>query len=177
MNVTRQAGRVLESLLAQVGPVEMGFRVQGLAAHMLLALGYRISEVNSSGHPDVVAQGTRGVVRVEVEADTRGIGVHLPKPEDLTALSPQTPGDRGYFAIAVCSPLPIWIVVESYKLVDRRFKLALPLLEALSDQVESETWSGLFEELVVQYGSRLGDFSFQWLARQALQQTCLINRL
>lgn len=174
-NTTRQVGRFLEGLLAEVGPVEMGFRMQGLAAHIVLAQGYQITEIKSSGHPDLVAQGEGGVIRVEVEADTRGIGVHLPEPDDLIALRAHSPGDRGYFAVAVCSPLPKWIVVDSCRLEDRKAKLFLPLLDALSNREQSDDWSELFEQIVIEHGNRLGDFSFEWLCRQALEQKCLIQ--
>ena len=174
-SASRQAGRLLEGLLAKVGPVEIGFRVQGMATHILLALGYQVTEVRSSGHPDIVAKGERGVVRVEIEADTRGIGLHLPEPDDLAALRARSPGDLGYFAIAICSPLPRWIVVDSYRLNGRKAKLPLPLLDALGNREQSEAWSGLFQRLIVEHGNRLGDFSFQRLAGLALEQRCLIQ--
>jgi hypothetical protein len=171
----RTAGRFLENLLSEVGPVEMGFRIQGLAAQIILALGYRVLEVKSSGHPDLVAQAAMGIVRVEIEADTMGSGVHLPEPKDLTALCPQSPGDEGYFAIAICSLFPRWIVIDSNRLVDRKTKLVLPLLESLSNREQSEIWSELFEQLILDYGNRLVDFSFTWLVEQALEQRCLIQ--
>ena len=171
----RQVGRILEKLLADVGPIEMGFRVQGLAAHIVLALGYRVTEVKSSGHPDLTAQGELGIVRVEVEADTMGIGIHLPGSDDLAALRARSSYDQGYFAVAICSPLPRWIVVDSYRLEDRKAKLTLPLLDALCNREQSEEWSGLFEQLVLVHAHHVGDFSFEWLAEQALEQRCLIQ--
>jgi hypothetical protein len=172
---SRQVGRILEELLAEVGPVKMGFRVQGMVAHIMLAQGYRILEVNSSGHPDIIAQGNGGVIRVEVEADTRGIGVHLPQPADLVSLHTHAPGDQGYFAVVICGPLPSWIVIDSYRLENRSIKLSLPLLETLSNRSLSEDWSRLFEQLVIQNGTTLKNFTFEWLARQALNQRCLIS--
>ncbi len=172
---TRQAGRVLEDLLAEVGPVEMGFRMQGLAAHILLAMGFCITEVNSSGHPDIVAQSEQGIIKVEVEADTRGIAVHLPEPADFLALSVRSPGDLGYFAILICSPLPKWIIIDSYKLKGRKTKLALPLLDALRNKEQSRIWSSLFVQLVLENRNHLSDYSFEWLARLAIAQKCLIE--
>jgi hypothetical protein len=117
--MTRQTGRLLENLLAEVGPIEMGFRMQAYAAHIVLAQGYRVTEIKSSRHPDLIAEKENCTIRVEVEADTRGLGLHLPEAEDLDALSPRSPLDRGYFTVAICSPLPRWIVVDSIRLADR----------------------------------------------------------
>lgn len=171
---TRKAGRLLEQLLAEVGPVEMGFRIQGLAAHVMLALGYRIIKIKSSGHPDVVAEKEQGIVRVEVEANTRGIGLHLPEPTDLIALDSKEPGDEGYFAVAICTPFPKWIVVDSYRLTNRKTKLALPWLEAISNKGHSQDWSQAFIRILEQHSDHLVDFSFEWLAKQALEQRCLV---
>ena len=172
---TRKIGRIIENLLAEVGPVEMGFRIQGLAAHILLAMGLFITEVKSSGHPDIVAQSERGSVRVEVEADTRGIGVHLPDPDDLLALLPKSQNDSGFFAVAICSPLPKWIIIDSYKLIDRKTKLSLPLLDALRNLEQSKAWSSIFEKIVLNNANQISNYTFDWLARQAIQQRCILD--
>jgi hypothetical protein len=173
--MTRQTGRLLEQLLAEVGPIEMGFRIQAYAAHILLAQGYRITEIKSSRHPDLIAEKEKCTIRVEVEADIRGLGLHLPEADDLEALCPRSPDDRGYFTVVSCGPLPRWILVDSVKLVHRKNKLALPLLEALCDIEQSQIWSDSFDRIILENSQHLIDFSFHWLCKQALEQKCLIE--
>ena len=54
-----QASDCIENLRLSISPVEFGYKVQALAAHVLLRLDYRVEEINRSGHPDIVA--TRGL--------------------------------------------------------------------------------------------------------------------
>ena len=170
----RQTGRLLEKLLSDVGPVEMGFRMQAVAAHVLLGQGNRIIAVNNSGHPDIIASSENVIIRVEVEADIRGTGEHLPKEADLEALKPLAPTDKGYFAILVCSPFPKWIVVDSSKFTGRRYKLSLSLLDVLCNKTQTNEWNDLFLKFIDAQGEHLGDYSFQWLSQKALEQSCLI---
>ena len=146
----------------------------GIAAHVLLAMGLCIAEVNSSGHPDIVAQSEHGIVRVEVETDTRGIGTHLPEPDDFAALAARSQGDSGFFAVLICSPFPKWIILDSYKLENRKTKLPLPLLDALRNKEQSREWSKLFLEIILENQSQLRNYSFEWLVRLAIAQKCLI---
>ena len=64
-----EAGKCLEILKDAVGLSEFGYRIQGLAAHVLLRLGAKVLQINSQGHPDIIAEAERGLIRIEVEAD------------------------------------------------------------------------------------------------------------
>jgi hypothetical protein len=171
----RRAGRLLEDLTVEIGPVEMGFRIQGIAAHILLAMGYSILEIKSSSHPDIIARNKIGITRVEVEANIQGIGTHLPLPADIASLLPQVYGDRGLFAISICSPLPKWIVIDYNKFQGKKNKLPISVLEALSNKELSNEWSQLFIKILTINSSHLKYFSFEYLSKLAKSNKCLID--
>ncbi len=164
------AGKCLERLRDAIEPSELGFRIQGLAAHVLLRLGLRVVEVNSIGHPDIVAEAERGFVRVEVEADLHGWRARALTKEDLDAIAPRGSLDRGYFAVAICGPYPRWIVVDSVLLQRRRGTPASPaIFQALCDSEASALWTAEFISLLLSHCEHLVSFSFDFLVRRALE--------
>lgn len=163
-----EAGKCLEKLKGAIGPSELGFRIQGLAAHVLLRLGARVLQINSQGHPDIVAEVERGLVRIEVEAAIHGTRARAPTEEDLDAIAPHSSTDKGYFAVALCGPYPRWLLVEYERLRRRHGTPASPaILQALADTEASEQWTAEFVELLVNHCTRLPFFSFDFLARRA----------
>lgn len=163
-----EAGKCLEKLKGAIGLSEFGFRIQGLAAHVLLRLGARVLQINSQGHPDIVAEIERGLVRIEVEADMHGSRARSPTEEDLDAIAPHSLADKGYFAVALCGPYPRWLLVEYERLRRRHGKPSSPaILQALADTEASERWTAEFVELLINHCTRLPSFSFDFLARRA----------
>ncbi len=165
-----EAGKCLETLRAAVGLSELGFRIQGLAAHVLLRLGARVLEINSQGHPDIVAEIERGLMRIEVEADMQGSRARALTEEDLDGIAPRSPTDKGYFALALCGPYPRWLLID-YSRLRRRFgKPASPaILQGLSDAEASERWTAEFITLLITHCQHLHVFSFDFLVRRALE--------
>lgn len=174
INPKREVARILENLLAEIGPIAMGFRIQGFTAHILLEMGFSIRAVNSSGHPDIIAQNGDRIIRVEVEADTRGVGLHLPNSDDLASLAVKSPNDSGFFSVLICSPLSRWIVIDSYRLKNRSNKLSSSLLEVLSNREQSEIWSDTFERIIIGNKVHINSFRYNWLVRQAILGKSLI---
>ncbi len=154
------ASECVERIRSSVSPGEFGYKIQALAAHVLLRLGYRIEAVNRSGHPDIVAVKERREFRFEVEAEAFG-----PRPRQLTAADfaslTEAPNIVGYYALAISCPKPCWILVPASKLVCRTRPSANMLLEALSDKEYSAEWTreyvGLLQNACRQI--RLASFS------------------
>ena len=163
----RHAGRCLENLRTLVGPIQLGYRIQGMAAHLLLAQGLEVVGVYSQGHPDIVAVGSQGTLRFEIEANTSGIGSHQLTAQDLVSLKPQAPGDRGFLGVAICGPYPRWLIVDQARLAARTSPAPLPVLDALSEQGLSTTWTCLFSRLICKHCEHLQDYSFDLLAEWA----------
>lgn len=58
------------------------------------------------------------------------------------------PDGFGYYALAISSPTPRWILVPASKLVDRRYSIPNVLLEALRDVAYSDAWSSEYVSLL-----------------------------
>ena len=54
-----KAAECIENLHLTISSGKFGYKVQALAAHVLLRLNFQIEEINQSGHPDIIA--TRGM--------------------------------------------------------------------------------------------------------------------
>lgn len=161
-----QASECIENMRLSVSPAEFGYKVQALAAHVLLRLNCRVEKINQSGHPDIVA--TRGMeeLRFEIEAEVTG-----PRPRQLTdedfASLLDSSGAVGYFALAISSPTPRWVVVPAERLKDRRPSSNV-LLEALSDKNFSNAWTFEYLNLLNDECRRIRRTSFARLCERAL---------
>ena len=161
-----QASDCIENVRLSVSCVEFGYKVQALAAHVLLRLNWRVIEINHSGHPDIVA--TRGMeeLRFEIEAEVAG-----PRPRKLTgddfASLIGLCGCVGYFALAVSFPTPRWIVVPAERLKHRKPSSNV-LLEALSDREFSDAWTQEYTNLLNEECGRVTRASFRELCARAL---------
>lgn len=165
-----EAGKCLKALRGAVELSEFGFRIQGLAAHVLSRLGARVLEVNSQGHPDIVAETDRGLMRIEVEADMQGSRARALTEEDLDGIAPRSPTDKGYFALALCGPYPRWLLIDYSRLRRRYGTPASPaILQALSDAEVSKRWTAEFTTLLITHCGHLPAFSFDFLTRRALE--------
>lgn len=162
----RQAADCIEGLRLSVEPSEFGFKVQALAAHVLLRLNFGVDEVNQSGHPDIVA--TRGTdkLHIEVEAEVASPRPRQLKKADFDALT-DLPMGAGYFALAISFPTPRWIVVPAERL-KHRGPCSNVLLEALSDSELSKDWTYAYIDLLNQECRRIRRSSFRDLCVRAL---------
>ena len=163
---TFQASDSIENLRLSISPVEFGYRVQALAAHVLLRLEYRVEEINRSGHPDIVA--TRGMeeLRFEIEAEVVGSHPRQLTDDDFASLI-KVSGAIGYFALAISFPTPRWILVPAQRLVGRKPSSNV-LLEALSDRDFSEAWTCEYISLLNEECRQIRGASFGTLRARAL---------
>ncbi len=130
----------LERLRSSISASEYGYKIQALAGHVLLRLGYRIQAINQSGHPDIVATRGGAEYRFEVEAEFGN-----PRPRKLTDADLESlagvPNVYGFFALAISFPRPYWVLVPAERLVGRETPCPNILLEALSDKEISDDWT------------------------------------
>ena len=164
--VALQAAECLGDLYLNISSAEFGYKVQALAAHVLLRLNYGIEEINRSGHPDIVA--TRGMDKLhfEVEAEVADPRPRKLTDEDFDALT-ELPGGVGYFALAISFPTPRWVVVPAERLKVRKPSSNV-LLEALSDADFSNAWTYTYLDLLKQECRRIRRASFRDLCERAL---------
>ena len=162
------ASECIERIRSNVSPVEFGYKIQALAAHVLLQLGYRIEAVNRSGHPDIVAVRNGREFRFEVEAEAFG-----PRPRQLTAADlaslTEAPSIVGYYALAISFPKPYWVLVPASVLARRTRPAPNMLLEALSDKEYSEEWTREYVGLLQDRCRRIELATFHYLRQTALE--------
>lgn len=163
----RHASDCIENLRLNVSPSEFGYRVQALAAHVLLRLDCQVIEINRAGHPDIVA--TRGgeELHFEVEAEVVGPRSRQLTGDDFASLIEDS-GVTGYFALAISNPAPRWILVPAKHLLGRKPSSNV-LLEALSDQEFSNAWTYEYTNLLYAECRRIARSSFTVLRSRALK--------
>ncbi len=161
------ASECIERIRSDISPSEFGYKIQALAAHVLLRLNYRVDEVNPSGHPDIVATKEGREFRFEVEAEVIG-----PRPHKLTdadfAMLTETSNVVGYYALAISFPKPYWVLVPATKLIRRNFPSSNMLLEALSDKACSEEWTYEYVQLLHSACRQIRLASFSYLSQMAI---------
>lgn len=156
----------VEGMRLSIDPREFGYKIQAIAAHVLLRLGYRIVAVKRSGHPDIVASIHGREFRFEVEAEVFAPRLRKLTDADLASLTGM-PSIVGYYALCISFPSPRWILVPAEKLVDRK-PSANVLLEALSNRAFSDAWTREYTNLLRENGRRVRNSSSTTLARRAL---------
>ncbi len=122
-----------------------GYKVQGLAAHVLLRLGYQVTEVNQQGHPDITAFREGREFRFEVEAEVTQPRLRQLTKADFDSLT-ATP--YGYYALAISFPSPYWVIVPAEDLISRTRPCPNRVLEALSDKEYSAAWTYAYIEML-----------------------------
>ena len=159
------ASECLEDMRLDSSAAEFGYKVQALAAHVLLRLKYPVTAINQVGHPDVVAVRGMQELRFEVEAEVSG-----PRPRQLTdedyASLIDSSGAVGYFALAVSFPSPRWILVPAKRLQGRNPSSNV-LLESLSDRDFSDAWTLEYLNLLHSECQRIRRSSFATLCTRA----------
>ena len=144
-----------------------GYWIQGLAAHVLLRLGYDVREINRTGHPDIEATKNGRLFRFEVEAEVIGPRARQLTGPDFNALLDGA-DVTGYFALAISFPMPYWVLVPAARLVRRGLPTGNALLEALSDSAFSDAWTREHVTLLQESYRKARRSSFNDLARLAL---------
>lgn len=161
------ASECIDRIRLDISPVEFGYKIQALAAHVLLRLGYKINEVNQSGHPDIVATKDRREFRFEVEAEVTGPRSRKLTDADFASLT-ESSNAVGYYALAISFPTPYWVLVPASKLICRKFPSSNMLLEALSDKAYSEKWTYEYVQLLQSACRQIKLASFGDLTKMAV---------
>ena len=160
------ASECVEDMRLGSSAAEFGYKVQALAAHVLLRLNYQVTAINQVGHPDVVAISDMQEFRFEVEAEVGGPRPRQLTDEDLASLIDPS-GAVGYFALAVSFPSPRWILVPAKRLQARNPSSNV-LLESLSDRSFSDAWTLEYLNLLSSECQRIRRTSFATLCARAL---------
>lgn len=145
-----------------------GYKMQALAAHVLLRLDYRIIEVKRAGHPDIVSVKDGREFRFEIEAEVAGPRARRLTSADFGALINNNSNAVGYFALAVSFPMPYWVLVPASKLIRRNLPSGNALLEALSNREYSEAWTQEYTALLQGSCREIRQASFKSLVQMAL---------
>ena len=159
------AADCLRRLRARTSAGEFGYKIQALAAHVLLGLNHRVTAVNPTGHPDVVTVKGGQEFRFEVEAEVSGVKRTMLTSSDFAGLL--APGVVGFFALAVSFPRPFWVLVPAQKLARRDRKAGHALLKALSDKAFSTDWTHEYVSLIGRSCRDVLDRSFDQLVERA----------
>lgn len=167
----REAGRILENLARSVSESEFGYRIQGFAASVLVRMGAKVIEVNNQGHPDVIARSEGGFIRAEVEADLGSDHDRRLTADDLAAIRPRGPLDRGYFAVAMSARFPRWLIVPYERLKLRSVPASPAVMMALSDRIVSAAWTSELVSMLIRNQTRLPSLTYENLRRMALDGT------
>ena len=162
----RDANECIEHIRLSATPSEFGYKIQALAAHVLLRLGYQIIAVNRLGHPDIVAIRHGMEFRFEVEAEVTDPRPRKLTDDDIDSLT-NSSGVLGYYALAVSFPTPRWVLVPAEKLIGRMSSPNM-LLEALSDTEYSTEWTNEFTTLLRDSCQQARQASFRVLCERAL---------
>ena len=166
-----RAKACLDRLLLESDDQAFGFKMQAVAAHILLGLGHTVLDVKRVGHPDIVTLKDGVEHRFEVEAEVRGHRKRVLEEADFVGL---TATDAvGYFALAVSFPRPYWVVVPVRELIDRRASSGNATLEALRDPYLSEAWTDNHLDLLARSCRVVRERSFEQLARRAKEGRAL----
>ena len=163
----RRASDCIEKLRLKVSSGEFGYRVQALAAHVLLRLGCQVEEINRAGHPDIVATWEGRELRFEIETEVTGPRNRQMTRDDFATLIDDS-DVVGYFVLAISYPAPRWILVPAERLIGRKPSSNV-LLEALSDREFSNAWTYEYTKMLGVECSRIVRFSFAMLRSRALE--------
>ena len=161
----------LNRLRSRTSAGEFGYRIQALAAHVLLGLNHCVVAVNPKGHPDLVSVKGGQEFRFEVEAEVIGFRRRMLTKSDFAGLL--SPGIVGYFALAVSFPRPYWVLVPAESLARRKGPAGHALLDALSDKTLSSDWTHEYLSLIGRSCREMLNRSFDQLVQRAIDGRAL----
>ena len=98
-----QATECIEQMRLSVEPPEFGYKIQALAAHVLLRLDCQVQEINQYGHPDIVATRDAEELRFEIEAEVGGPRLRQLTNQDFASLIDSS-GAVGYLCLGYQFP-------------------------------------------------------------------------
>ena len=156
----------LTRLRSKSSATGFGYKMQALAAHVLLAMNHRVVEVKRTSHPDIVSVKDGQEFGFEVEAEVLGNRKRMLTSSDFKGLTGSA-GVIGYFALAVSFPKPYWVLVPARRLARRNLPSGNALLEALSDKEFSSEWTHAYFALVDRSCKEMLDWSFEQLVQRA----------
>jgi len=162
---------LLDSLRAECGDAQFGYRMQGLFAHTLMRLGASILEVNAQGHPDVKARIADELLLAQVKsAQHRGpCSVFQLSGSDLAGIAP---GEHaiGYLAFLDCADPVSWFLVD-FNVARQFLNHAVPIavLRAAQQRQISDDCTAEFVEMILSLKARLNRLTFPLLARRAIE--------
>ena len=165
--MTFGAKACIERISSGISPSKFGYKIQAIAAHVLLRLGYRIDAINRSGHPDIIAIKGGREYRFEVEAESTHARPHKLTDADF-ALLVGVPAIVGYYALAIQFPAPYWVLVPALKLTYKTRPSSNVLLEALSDKDYSKAWTREYVNMLHSNCRQIELASFDVLCERAL---------
>lgn len=166
-DVVHGSRECIERIRAGISDEAFGYKVQALAAHVLLRLGHQIGAVNQSGHPDIATTRDGREFRFEVEAEAKRPRLRKPTDADFTSLLEATNG-AGYYALAISFPKPKWVLVQASKLAGRTRASPNMLFEALSDKDYSREWTREYQLLLHDSCQKIRMASFRTLCQMAI---------
>ncbi|MGQ9722237.1 MAG: hypothetical protein ACUVXA_13055 [Candidatus Jordarchaeum sp.] len=161
---------ILHNLREDISDGDFGFRIQGLLAHTLIRLGFKILEIKPQGHPDIIGEIENLRFKLEVEVALGRASKRIINKEDIDAIKPQNINEKGYFAILDCGLPPEWILID-YKHLKWRISesLFIIVLKSLSDRELSKRCTTQFFHLILSNAERLPQFTFSILRIKALE--------
>ena len=175
MSSNRNCGDIksmLDSLRADVGDSEFGYRMQAFFAHVLLELGDTITEINQKGHPDIKAVKGGQTKLFQVKSITHNyagwvLGV---SPDDIAGIRPSGLDELGYFAILDCA-IPVSWVLNDYSSIRRHeaSSVGIETIRASADSNLSEESTMAFTELLTRHKEDLHLLTFAILRDRAIR--------
>lgn len=158
----------LRRLRTDVGDIEFGFRAQGLFAHVLKQIGADVLEVRHQGHPDIIAQFSGRLTRVEVEIASMDKRYHVIKADDAEAIAPTERHERGYLAVLdIVEPIR-WAPIAYSRIRRRLGRQPLATLHALADGELASACNDAFAEIIMANAERLPALTFRLLCQRVL---------
>lgn len=167
-----RAGDLLNSLCADVGDSEFGYRVQGLLAHTMLRRGGVVLEIKPQGHPDIIVHlGSKRLLIQVKSTHSQSIRQNFVlSSDDYNGIRPINKDEIGYLAILECVPPITWILVQFNRLDNLLYRpMCLVELRAMADKKFSQECTDEFVLLIIDNQSQLRDLNFRILSTRALK--------
>jgi len=171
-----QVKQVLDTLRADFGDSEFGYRVQALFAHVLLRLGAGIREINQQGHPDIRAEfnGQLHLIQVKSISHSNVPCSVVVEQADLAGIKPTSDQEAGCYAILDCANPPSWVIVD-YSDMERHSMrpVNIETVRACANQELSRECSDEFIDIVLANRAHLHLLKYRTLCSRALRGDAL----
>ena len=101
----------LDQLRQQCGDSDFGYRMQALFGHVLIRLGFVVTEINAQGHPDVLAINGDRTLRVQVKTIKHGTAATLFELTGADCDGIAGSSSEGVLAVLDCAEPVRWVIV------------------------------------------------------------------